>query len=419
MSSDLHSRLHALEDDSPLLSPDAWAARAARAQAAARARTTRRRAAAAAASALVALAAVMTPVVLTKEETEPAAPPVSGPGTFPRTQPAVPDDGSSVPALADAPIRRAAMLHSVIDWAASDVRDVATGARITARPTAPTGYTGTVVVDVLAYDADGSGWRRLPGQLRRGASEDPSPPDAFAQLSDDGTRTAGGGQFMRPVVVRTFVFATGEQRDYSLDRFGSVRDLRWSPDNRYIAFALGVARPDHTSAERGQRLMLLDTRTGEFRTLAQQVSAPVAWSSDSRRLAAVIGEAGSRAPKQPTLAVIDARSGHVKDLTRRPLSTTGAPVWSRDGRTLWVLGYGSAGRTVLRTVDVDGGGERVEPVPGAGVMPITGRGDAIVVAGGSGLGLLSPETGRTRPLTEVRWSGGSMALGILREGHIR
>ncbi|NHC46112.1 PD40 domain-containing protein [Motilibacter aurantiacus] len=361
-------------------------------------------------------------------------------GRVPLKPPVPPTDSAQAPTLAEAPVERVFALAETMSWSRSVVVDADTGERVTTPP--PPGTQRRLQVrsaawDVLALDAEGGGWRRLPGAFGTQQSQLFPGPEAAASVSPDGRRLALGGTAQTPARVTTLQVDTGMRDGYRVGAYGTTTNLQFSPDGRYLALDLGVSRPE--ARHLPHDLVVVDLRTGVSRTVLQGRSGQYAWSPDSRRLAVTSGsglarETTGRAPRRTV--VVDVPTGRTTELPRPAARQVGAPVFSADGREVWVIAEDTARAStatqVLVRLPVDGSPARVVPLsPRPGRVDrhsIVGRrGNALLVRGyvnGPGPGLraallaLSPRTGRLTPfLRALRWSP-PVALTVLEKGRL-
>ncbi|NHC46452.1 TolB family protein [Motilibacter aurantiacus] len=362
-------------------------------------------------------------------------------GYLPRAMPKPPTDSTAVPTLAASPITRGLTTAQILDWDDSVVFDYATGQRVTAPP--PPGSRGAYTIesgvyDAYVLDADGTGWRRLPGRVTQ--QRGPYAQNAFPAISPSGRALAGGGTFQRPARVRTLTLRTGQQREYRLGTFGTTSNLQFSPDGRWLAFDLSRTRPNRPATPHD--IVVLDLATGDFRTLLSGRTGPFSWSPDSRRIAVAAGGglANELPGPQRRTVVVDVATGGLTELARPGARGQSAPVFSADGRELWMLVQDKVrwkdARPALAVVPVDGTAARLVPLQGArtnspyGVMVVGRRGDALLLSGpldlarplrgGHGLSALSPRTGRVRPfLGDPSYPAGPLALTVLEKGQLR
>lgn len=407
MTRDLRQDLRDLEREVPVLSPASWTVRVAQAHRDGARLALRARVLATCAVLAVGLAA-LAPVLgpwRDRGADVPAVPAVSGPGTWPAQRPPDPSDPGSVRGLADSPIPRAAFLRTVLR------RDTLPAGTASGAPIGPGGL-GDVSADVYAYGADGQGWRRLPDVARasQSATGATAAMGVYQALSPDGTRAAGGGTFQEPLVIHTMTLATSRRRDYVLDtpdRFGSVGALSYSPDNRWLAIDLGRTRPQHSARH---QLVVIDTRTGHCRVLAEEISGSPRWSADSRRISVVTGTSGRSARKPPTISVIDVADGSTRDVARLgAAAAVNAPLITPDGTGV-VVALGTASGGVLRRYRLSG--QLVAEVAlRAPENTVLGWRAGQILVTSEGVALLDPRTGGRRELTTA--TGDALALGIL------
>jgi TolB protein len=117
--------------------------------------------------------------------------------------------------------------------------------------------------------------------------------------------------------------------------------LVWSPDGRYLAAPIGVARG-------GAAIRLIDMATGELKTLnASLLDTQLAWSPDSRQLLYA-----ARGALDLEVYAVDVSGGTPENLTGNP-GYDGTPSWSPDNHQI-AFASGRTGRFDIYRSNADG-----------------------------------------------------------------
>ncbi|NHC13911.1 hypothetical protein [Motilibacter deserti] len=366
----------------------------------------------------------------------------AGYGIVPRSVPAVPQDSAGLRRLADAAVQRVFTVREVLDWSRSVVEDPLTGERISAPPAGPRRPVRVLdgYYDRVALDADGGReWLRLPSSLTRRETFPSSGLGAPLVLAPDGRHVGFGTASRGAARITVLAVASGRTRSYPVASGATATDLQFSPDGHRLAFALGRAAP----GPRWNRtdLAVLDLRSGAVRTLLADRYGSFAWSPDSRRVAAAVDDY-DYAGNEPTLVarrsvLVDVASGRATPLARPGGQQRGGPVFSSDGREVWLLAqdredYRTA-RTVLVRSPVDGRAARVVrarqlPAPTGFLNPVLGRrGNALLMTGlvprpggatRTAVYALSPTSGRVTPfIRRLSWFP-PVAVTVLEKGRL-
>ncbi|WP_114954545.1 alpha/beta hydrolase family protein [Sphingosinicella terrae] len=165
-----------------------------------------------------------------------------------------------------------------------------------------------------------------------------------------------GAGYLRPGYDQIFVVPAegGAPRQLSFGPYNHSGPLSWSPDARTLYFS-GNRSEDWEREPVDTEIYALDVSSHAIRALTDRdgPDASPAVSPDGRLIAFTGYDDRRRGYENSVLYVMDAQGGNRRPLTQSLDRSVEAPVWSADGRAIYVS-YDDRGRTRVARVSLDG-----------------------------------------------------------------
>jgi Tol biopolymer transport system component len=226
--------------------------------------------------------------------------------------------------------------------------------RVTNLPNTPSSVTWSPNGEQLAYSVLVAGEKPKIGTALtkpEGAQWAPA-----LEVIDTITYRSDGQGYLKPGFRHVFVVSAqgGGARQLTHGDFHHGGGLSWSADSRTVYLSAN-RRADWQRESANSEIYALDVQTGGLTALTDRAgpdNAPVA-SPDGRRIA-YLGYDDKRMGYHNTrLHVMDADGSNRRVLTANLDRSVSSPVWSHDGRSVYVA-YDDQGRTKVARVSMDG-----------------------------------------------------------------
>nr|WP_313416715.1 S9 family peptidase [Brevundimonas diminuta] len=236
------------------------------------------------------------------------------------------------------------------------VRWMASGesVRVTNLPNTPSSVSWSPNGEQLAYSVLVPGEKpKIGSPLAKPEGAQWAPP---LEIIDSVSYRSDGQGYLKPGFRHVFVVGSqgGGARQLTHGDFHHGGGLSWSADSRTLYLSAN-RRPDWQREAADSEVFALDVQTGGLTALTSRAgpdNAPVA-SPDGRRIA-YLGYDDKRMGYHNTrLYVMDADGSNSRALTESLDRSVQSPVWSRDGRSVYVA-YDDQGRTKVARVSLDG-----------------------------------------------------------------
>jgi dipeptidyl aminopeptidase/acylaminoacyl peptidase len=236
------------------------------------------------------------------------------------------------------------------------VRWMATGesVRITGLPDAPGSIAWSPDGRQIAYSmfVPDEGMRLGTPQSRPEGAQWAEP----LQIITAVTYRFDGQGYLKPGYDQIFLVSAdgGAPRQLSYGPFNHGGPLAWSRDGRTIYFS-GNRNPDWEREALNTEIYALDLASNQMRALTDRdgPDAQPAVSPDGRLIAYTGFDDRRRSYENAILYVMDANGGNRRPLTASLDRSVESPVWSADGRSIYVA-YDDHGETRVARVGLDG-----------------------------------------------------------------
>lgn len=208
----------------------------------------------------------------------------------------------------------------------------------------------------LVLSAHDDSYRRVDVAERRGGTDTQGDPGPML-LSPDGTHVAVGDHAAGSADVALLDLSTGDVERFAVAGARSVMPVAWSSDGRKVAYLMGpVATNPYAATPPTGRPGVLDLTTGDART----------WEGDARARTMAFSPDGSMLAVQWSrgMELVSVDGTVVPDqVPQQPGALAGPDAWSPDGELVAV----SVGDGSLAFVDVTGGEPPDRLLPGLGL----------------------------------------------------